>query len=293
MVIIESGAAAGRGTWLLRYTAGPSVPIFSIDPGDAVAMYGPQKGWKDPSGQTRYFNGGNFQDLSLIRWDVHIPDPAVRARTLIILDDHQSSIVRLKMLRNWGFRHVFYEDNYPFGVATSTDTWTCEKFGATMPRAWTKPLYGDAYSPNTVCGAVPPGWNFVLEKDRFGHKCQFLSLAQHAENIKWYQEHLTSYFEFPSLFSRCTGLQGPARAPLLGQDPSVLEFMGFPKPEDELWNYGHLYPALMDLKALDSAVGPRQVGGHTVFTSEEAEGKEAALANSAKIFQEILTNQWP
>jgi hypothetical protein len=293
LVIIESGVAAGRGTWLLRYSAGPHVPIFSLDPGDPIAMYGPSppgRGWKDNGGRTTYLTGSNFQDLAMVRWDVLIPDPAIRARTLVILDDHQSSIERLKMLRNWGFRYAFYEDNYPFGVATSADKVTCWKMGASMPRVFTKALHGDAYSPNTVCSAVPPGWNFVLEKDRFGAKCKFLTLDQHGQNVKWFQENLKSYFEFPPIFSRCTGL---SRDPLLGTDASVLSSWGFPEPLYELWQYGHLYPALMDLKPLSTEVRKTFVNNAWVESSEQSDGKQAALQGIATIYNEMQTGQWP
>lgn len=274
LVIIESGVAAGRGTWLLRHAAGASVPIFSLDPGVPKHGY-PGRSWEDASGATKYLTGANFQDLALVRWDILIPDPAWRARTLIILDDHQSSIERLKMLRRWGFRYVFYEDNYPFTVATSLDKTTCEKLVST-PRVFTKPLYGDAYSPNTVCASVPPSWNFVLEKDRFGHKCKFLTLPEHAANAKWFQDHLHDYFEFPAVFSRCTGL---TREPLLGQDPATLSLWGFPQPEMELWQYGHLFPALMELKPLQPA---------EVMTEYHA-----ALAAVAAVYTEIVTHKWP
>jgi len=288
-VIIESGVAAGRGTWLLRYAAGPKVPIFSLDPGDPVANYGPQKGWKDSNPQTRYFTAGNFLDLAMVRWDVHIPDPAVRSRTLVLLDDHQSSQVRLKMLRSWGFRHVFYEDNYPFGVATSADKYTCPKLGASLPRTFTKFLSGDAYSPNTVCAPVPAGTTSVLEKDRFGMKCKILTLPEHDENVVWFQQHLLSYFEFPAVWSRCKGLN---RIPLLGSDLAALSVAGFPKPEDELWQYGHLFPVLMDLKPLSKELRPTLVNGESVMTSDEAEGYASALGNIAATYQDINNGTW-
>lgn len=274
LVIVESGVAAGRGTWLLRKAAGPNVPIFSLDPGVPSEMY-PDISWTDTSGHTQYLTGGHFKDLALVRWDVLIPDPAFRARTLFILDDHQSSVERLKMLRRWGFRYMFYEDNYPFTVATSADKHTCEKL-TNMPRVFTKPLYGDAYSPNTVCAPVPSPWNFVLHKDRFGHKCKFLSLGEHAENVKWYQDHLQDYFEFPAVFSRCTGLK---RKPLLGSDPAVLSQFLFPKPEEELWQYGHLFPALIELKPLAPA--------------EVLPEYQNALVAAAGVYNEIMTYQWP
>jgi hypothetical protein len=274
LVIIESGVAAGRGTWLLRNAAGPNIPIFSLDPGVPAHMYGATS-WTDTNPATKYLVGGYFQDLSLVRWDILIPDPTWRARTLIILDDHQSSVERLKMLRRWGFRYAFYEDNYPFSVATSSDKYTCEKMKG-MTRAFSKPLYGDAYSPNTICAPVPSPWNFVLEKDRFGHKCKFLTLPEHAQNVQWYADHVQNYFEFPAVFSRCKALQ---RTPLLGGDIASLTEWGFPQPEEELWQYGHLYPALIELQPLP----PQEV----------VPQYQEALSSVAALYKEIMSGQWP
>lgn len=294
LVIIESGVAAGRGTWLLRYTAGPAVRIFSLDPGDPVASYGDSakggQGWKDPFGMTTYLVGGAFTDLAMTRWDVLIPHPAVRARTLVLLDDHQSSVERLKMLRRWGFRYAFYEDNYPFEVATSTDMHTCAKMGANLVRSFAKPLFGDAYSPNTICSNVPKGWNFVLEKDRFGQKCKILTLDEHRQNVKWFQKHLRSYFEFPAVFSRCSGLK---RSPLLGSDPAVLNAAGFPQPVEELWQYGHLFPALIDLTPLSTDMRETTVNGKSVMESEVTEGLRKNLEGIAAIYKEVSEGTYP
>merc|ERR1719399_2004067 len=137
--VIESGVAAGHGTMLIRKTVGPGVPIFSLDPGDPLVSYPGNagiQGWKDFSPFTHYMTGLQFQDLAVARWDVLIPDPAKRARTLVILDDHQSSVERLKMLRKWGFRWVFYEDNYPFNYATSDDKYSCYDLGGKVTHAW-------------------------------------------------------------------------------------------------------------------------------------------------------------
>lgn len=270
LAIIESGVAAGRGTWLLRYAAGLRVPIFSIDIGDPQRDY-PNRYWKDTSGRTVYFTAGNFLDLSMLRWDQYIPDPAMRARTLVILDDHQSSIVRLKMLRDWGFRYVFYEDNYPFKIATSADKFTCLGVpSAAMSRTFNQSLFGDAYSPNTVCTAVPPQTTTVLEKDKFGKICKLIKLDEHGRNVKWFQDHFQSYFEFPPIFSRCKGL---ARQPLLGNKTEMLKQLGFPQPEAELWQYGHLNPALIVLKPLSFVRGASKI-------SEAEESLKLAIESS-------------
>lgn len=292
LAIIESGVASGRTTWLLRTAAGPSVPIFSIDVGDPVAMYGFQ-GWRDSSPNAHYMVGAAFQDLSLARWDSLIPDPKIRARTLVILDDHQSSIERLKMLRRWGFRYVFYEDNYPYGVATSADTKTCRSM-PDLPRTFTSLLHGDAYSPNAVCAPLPQSaaaLGRILHKDRFGHKCKWISRGQHANNVKWFQQHIKSYYEFPQIFSRCKGLK---RQPLLGSDVNLLEDFGFPQPEGELWNYGHLYPALIELKPFSKKKMTMKLvnGRNWVQDNEQAKNLRAAIEATKMIRAEMLRGEW-
>jgi len=291
-VIIESGIAKGHNTWLLRHTVGPNVPIFSIDPGDPLVNYPPALGaggWKDVSGQTRYLTAQNFQDLSFARWDVLIPDPSVRARTLVVLDDHQSSIERMKMLRHWGFWWAFYEDNYPFAVATSPDSNTCLHLQS-LPRTWTKKLYGDGYSTNVICTPVPSGTGFILEKDRFGQKCKFITLAQHNLNTQWMQMHLDTYFEFPAVFSACKGL---ARPLLLGSNPSKLTAYGFPQPVDELWHYGHLFPAFLELKPLGTSLRPTQLlNGAWAQMTEQQEELMDAFKNVAAMTEELKAGKW-
>jgi hypothetical protein len=248
-VIIESGVAAGHTTWLLRKLA-PTAVIFCLDPADSSSyqvQYQGIQGYHDPYGTT-YLTGANFQDLSAARWDQLIPDPAVRAKTLVILDDHQSTIERINMLRRWGFVHIFYEDNYPFGVATSHDRFTCPKL-ATLQRTFTKALFGDAYSPNTMCGPLPAGTTEVLEKDRFGKTCKLLTVAQHKANVASFQGVLDWYFEYPALFRDCPG----AKRPALITDVAQLALLGLPTETEEIWGYGHLHPPLMHLKPVPPA----------------------------------------
>jgi hypothetical protein len=242
-VIIESGVAAGHTTWLLRHIA-PTATIFCLDPADSmVYQFQTQgiQGYHDPYG-TVYMTGPAFQDLSAARWDQLIPDPAVRSKTLVILDDHQSTIKRVNMLRRWGFVDIFYEDNYPFRVATSHDRFTCPQI-ATLKRTFTKSLFGDAYSPNTMCGPLPVGTTEVLEKDRFGKVCKLLTVAQHKANVASFQGVLKSYFEYPALFRDCPG----AKRPALITDVAQLAMLGLPTETEEIWGYGHLHPPLMRL----------------------------------------------
>lgn len=260
LAVVESGVAAGHTTWMLRRTVGKDVPIFSIDPQDPSVEYNKSTGgwWKDAEGsKTTYFTGLDFKDLSGARWDQIIPDPAVRARTLVILDDHQSAVQRLKMMQKWGFRYFYYDDNYPYNVATTDDKYTCNT--PPLPGLFhnqTSIMFGDAYSPNTMCASLPPGTKRILEKDQFGHKCRWLTVPEHMKNVHWMQQNMESYFEFPAVFSPCSNLSRPA---LLGNDPNILPKYGFPPPQGELWHYGHLYPAFIELKSLPPIAGKREL----------------------------------
>lgn len=249
--IIESGVAAGHQTFMLREAA-PQSKIFSIDPGDPASNYGYGAfgAWKDVSGMTTYLTGPWFKDLSLLDWGQLIPDPAVRAKTLVILDDHQSCVERFKILQLWGFRWAFYEDNYPFKVATSNDPYTCPDLGQTVKRDFDSQAYalGDAYSPNAACGSpYPIGLTEQFwYKDAFGLKCKLANITDHGNLLRYLQSEMEVYFEFPPLFTPCK----TARPALLGNDTTILAGYGLPPVKMEIWQYGHLFPSFVTLRPL-------------------------------------------
>lgn len=117
-------------------------------------------------------------------------------------------------------------------------------------------MFGDAYSPNTMCASLPSGTTKILHKDQFGHSCKWLTLAEHTKNVHWMQQNLANYFEFPAVFSPCQNLTRP---PLLGTDPLILLKFGFPPPQGELWHYGHLYPPFIELKPLNPGAAKREL----------------------------------
>lgn len=259
--IIESGVAAGYTTWLLRKATGPNTPIFSMDPADPSLEYNASTGgfWKDAGdSKTTYFTSLKFQDLAAARWDQIIPDPDVRARTLVILDDHQSTVERLKMMQRWGFKYFYYDDNYPYNIATTDDPHTCKSSSVHgLFHNYSKGnMFGDAYSPNTMCASLPSGTTHILHKDQFGSTCKWLTVAEHMKNVHWMQQNLADYFEFPAAFSPCQNLTRP---PLLGTDPLILSKYGFPPPQGELWHYGHLYPPFIELKPLNPLKAKREL----------------------------------
>jgi len=250
-VIIESGVAAGHQTFMLRASAPPGAHIFSIDPGDPAVSYpqgipGGYGHWKDQSGYTTYLTGAHFVDFAAINWGALIPDPLVRAKTLVILDDHQSCFERVKVLQHWGFRWAFYEDNYPFNVATSADPYTCANLGNTIVRDFpvAQLAFGDAYSTNAVCGGpLPEQIKSFIYKDSFGSKCKMATKEDHQLHLQYLQGQMEAYFEFPVLYTPCT----TPRPPLLDIKTTDLPSMGLPTVEGELWHYGHLFPSFLEL----------------------------------------------
>lgn len=257
-VIIESGVAAGQGTYLLRGAAGPNTQIFALDPGDPAVVYKKSRFgyWKDPSGATKYLVGTAFQDFAEVDWGQLIPDPSVRARTLVILDDHQSCVMRFRAMQKWGIRYAFYEDNFPAYVAQSQDKYTCPELGSNLERKFPEQMvFGDAFTPNAACTAwMKPqslsAWrgdpfptDYFLYKDKFGLKCRMLSRERYATLVRYMQSNMKTYFEFPPLYSPCS----PERPPLLADAKDLLSY-GLPSLAKESWQYGHYFPAFVELE---------------------------------------------
>jgi len=248
--IIESGVAAGHQTFMLRMAANPYIPMYAIDPGDPSVNYKFQFGyWKDMSGFTKYFTGSKFVDFADINWGEVIPDEEMRRNTLVILDDHQSCVERFRVMQMWGFKWAFYEDNYPRYVATSNDEHTCKKMDIKRDFPFKDFLYGDAYSPNAACGEKVDGSSKeqFLYKDKFGGECEYIDAAKHNGLAAFLQKNMETYYEFPALYSDCK----IKRPTILHQNEHGLAYLrafGFPEVKDDIWNYGHLFPAFIELK---------------------------------------------
>lgn len=212
--IIESGVHHGQTTWLLRQAA-PEAQIYSLDPVDVRQYF-------DANNKTQYFVGDKFQDLADMDWDSLIPK-IDRADTLVMLDDHMSSVRRSKELLKSGFVHAWYDDNYNTQY----------------------PGPADCYSFNTVC--TPAKSKTVKFMDHFGQTNKAITAEEHHENSKWLSSHLEIYFEFPALFDGCVGDPIHTRDESLLSESELLG-MGLPSIKDELYYYLHLYPPYVKLK---------------------------------------------
>lgn len=179
--VIESGVWCGQGTWLLRQALGPKAWIYVLDPRHHLHNgYMAFRDWK--TGRTRYFTGENFKDLRDMDWDNLIP-PEERSQTLVVLDDHQASIKRVRDLLAHNFIHLFYDDNANMNLG--------EELG------------GDTYSFNMVCSPLPLGVSSVQYKDELGSIERQISLGEHDANLKYLMDHVEVYFEFPPIFDGC------------------------------------------------------------------------------------------
>ena len=153
-VVIESGVYHGLGTWLIRQGAGPDTHIINLDP--------------SPSSQLRYkesegthLMGANFSDFGLVNWHRLIPDSAIRARTLVVLDDHMSCVKRVGQMLDAGFRHLFYEDNWALpkdGIGAFPDSYSfnavCAPVQIERARTYSQPTKEN--EPTSALGIEPP-----------------------------------------------------------------------------------------------------------------------------------------
>lgn len=212
-VVVESGIWRGQGTWLLRQAVGPDVPIICLDPHDPTERGTPY--WKDASGKTTYLTGINFVDFSQAAWQNLVPDPASRALAFVALDDHMASTKRVKQALGFGFRRLWYDDNW---------------------------RDADCYSFNMVCAPPTSANGTVPYKDNFGKTSVMLSPAQHDANVQYLASRLATYFEFPPILDACPG----TRPTILGSEADLATF-GLPPKASDVYGYQSLRPPLVEL----------------------------------------------
>lgn len=98
-LIIESGIWYGQGTWFFEQAC-PEAQIICIDPDQSRLKYRSQK-----ATYTNY-------DFNRIDWGLV---PVNKEEVLCFFDDHQNALSRLPVLKQYGFKHTMFEDNYPVG----------------------------------------------------------------------------------------------------------------------------------------------------------------------------------
>jgi hypothetical protein len=168
--VIESGIWHGQGTWLIEQAC-PDAELFCIDINLEPLRYRSQR--------ARYFT----RDFSTLEWNT-LP----KEETVLFFDDHQNAYERLKTVRWFGFRHAFFEDNYP-------------------------PTHGDCYSLKKVwmhAGFRPPAPNLTPVDRAKGQVRRLLGvseppqveIAPNSIDATYLRANLEAYYEFPPIFRR-------------------------------------------------------------------------------------------
>lgn len=142
--IIESGVWKGQGTWFFD-KASPDSHLICIDPMPQYREISCSK--------AQYIN----HDFTTIDWLKSIDT----SQALVFFDDHQSCIDRIKHCIVQNFKHIMFEDNYPYDQ-------------------------GDCYSPKKILSQK----QYVI--DQAGNKSWFLPSSSDYNlldsNIEIYQE---------------------------------------------------------------------------------------------------------
>jgi len=219
--IIESGVWCGQTTWLLREAAGPDAWVYSLDP-RPEAMFTYSMSRDDPFGRGYYATGDRFKDIGEIAWDSLIPWHE-RERTLVVLDDHQSCLKRVRELLAHGFRHLWYDDNY-----------NCN-YG-----------YGDTYSFNLICSPVPAEITNLSYRGDFARFSRRITLDEHSQNVRYLTEHVEAYVELPPIWDGCSG--NATNPDSLLPSASHLARFRLPPMAKDPYHYLHLYPAYVKLR---------------------------------------------
>lgn len=156
-VVIESGVWRGMGTWLIEQAV-PAAQVFSIDINLTRRIY--ISPWATYLGQ----------DFAKQTWQA-VPD---KARAVLFFDDHQNAVARIHQMRQMGFVHAIFEDNYPAG-------------------------YGDCYSLKKAFANAGHQPTYATLKDRLVAlwKGWHRPVAPNTQDSALLHQVLDGYYEFP------------------------------------------------------------------------------------------------
>lgn len=159
-VVIESGVWRGFVSKLIRKMS-PDVHIISLD---AVCRM------EDTSSPNHEIMcGQNFKDFKKMgeRWKT-----IDKSTALILFDDHQSGYFRTLQARNFGFKHIMLEENFPLGI-------------------------GDNYSLKHILMKIKT--SSTPFTDNFSRYSRVISREEHYQNQANFFKAVNSYHEFPPL----------------------------------------------------------------------------------------------
>jgi hypothetical protein len=114
--VLESGVMLGWGSYLMRKAAGSDAHFIYISPTspDVVSKSLKNRAYFIDDGPSTQLWNDKFIDFNKVDWDALGMSATDSENTLIYFDDHQSGYRRLLEAEKAGFKHVMYDDGYPF-----------------------------------------------------------------------------------------------------------------------------------------------------------------------------------
>jgi len=166
--IVESGVWLGQGTWFFEQAC-PQASLYCIDPNQNRIEY--------RSARAIYFE----KDFSALDW-ADLP----KEETILFFDDHQNAFKRVKTAKQFGFKHLIFEDNYP-------------------------PSQGDCYSLKKALmhSGFTPSRKFLPSSVEFKERIKGFLRMKHpvgemippnSIDADYLKNNLEVYYEFPPVF---------------------------------------------------------------------------------------------
>ena len=120
-LIVELGTYQGQTTWMFEQTC--ASPIYSFD----ITHWELKKKTKNA-----YYIKSDWVDWDVDGYFKHFKN------SMIFIDDHINQMQRLKEAKDRGFKHIFFDDNYPLDKIDSTPnvplpTLSCYGLGEVLP----------------------------------------------------------------------------------------------------------------------------------------------------------------
>lgn len=165
--VVESGVWLGQGTWFFEQAC-PQARLYCIDTNLNRIQY--------RSGRATYFD----KDFSTLNWN-NLP----KEETVLFFDDHQNACERVKTAKEFGFKHLIFEDNYP---PSRGDCYSLKKA-----------LSVSGSKPNPEILQPPKGFTKKIRNIlRMQHSAR--TISSNSTDAEYLRNHLEVYYEFPPVF---------------------------------------------------------------------------------------------
>ena len=177
-LVVENGVWYGASTWLIE-KAVPKAKIICLDPNLKKERF--------VSKNAIYFR----RDFDKFNFGKFSPE-----EVLVLFDDHQNSVNRLRSARRKGFRHLIFDDNQPrnFGDGTMGDFYSIKE---ALGREGFYPNYSLTIKLKKILWILRYGRSFYLLKKTIK---DLEPIKKNKKDQEFLFNVIEIYYEFPPLF---------------------------------------------------------------------------------------------